>query len=74
MGDSIESFKEFLGNYNKCAQLCFNNCINDLSNREISEKEDKCTGNCSDKFLKINARLLTRVQEYNTMAMERNSQ
>ena len=69
--NEVEAFRDFLTNYNKCAELCFNSCINDMTSREISEKEDKCTSNCSDKFLAINARLLTRVQEYNTLHADR---
>ena len=60
--DQIRSFKDFLSNYNKLSEVCFNDCVWDFTNRKISRGEDSCALNCAEKFLKMNQRISSRFQ------------
>ncbi|XP_014211679.1 mitochondrial import inner membrane translocase subunit Tim9 [Copidosoma floridanum] len=68
--DQFRSFQEFLTSYNKLSELCFIDCIFDFTSRNIQKKEEKCTVNCMEKFLKINQRISQRFQEFQMIANE----
>lgn len=68
--DQIKQFKDFILNYNKLSEICFNDCIWDLTNRAVSDREDKCTQNCFDKYLKMNQRISQRFQEFQMISAE----
>ncbi|UXI21492.1 hypothetical protein NH340_JMT07434 [Sarcoptes scabiei] len=59
----IKSFKDFFLNYNKLAEMCFMDCVHDFTFREVSKREESCTENCFDKFVKLNNRISQRFQE-----------
>ena len=60
--DQLRTFKDFLSNYNKLSEVCFNDCIWDFTSRKVSRGEDNCALNCAEKFLKMNQRISTRFQ------------
>lgn len=68
--DQIKTFKDFLANYNKLSEVCFNDCIWDFTTRKVSRGEDTCALNCAEKFLKMNQRISSRFQEFQLMANE----
>jgi len=69
--DQIKQFKDFILNYNKLSEQCFNDCIFDFTNRTLSSKEDTCSSHCVEKFLKMNQRISQRFQEYQMIASEK---
>lgn len=68
--EQIRTFKDFLSNYNKLSELCFNDCVWDFTSRKVSKAEDSCAINCAEKFLKANQRISTRFQEFQMIANE----
>ena len=62
--DQIKQFKEFLQSYNGVAEFCFLDCVNDFSSRKVSHKENECSTNCLQKYLKATARISQRFQEH----------
>ncbi|CAG9861298.1 unnamed protein product [Phyllotreta striolata] len=68
--EQIKTFKDFLISYNKLTELCFNDCINDFTSRNIKNKEEQCALNCMEKFLKVNQRISLRFQEFQVLANE----
>ncbi|XP_043261966.1 mitochondrial import inner membrane translocase subunit Tim9 [Colletes gigas] len=62
--NQIKAFREFLTSYNKLSEICFVDCINDFTARDIKPQEDKCALNCMEKYLKMNQRISERFQEY----------
>ncbi|CAK5074842.1 unnamed protein product [Meloidogyne enterolobii] len=66
----LRTFREFLLQYNAVTEHCFNSCVVDFSRREVSDKEDLCTRNCMEKFLKAGQRLSMRFQEHQMLNME----
>lgn len=62
-GDQIKQFKDFIMNYNRLSQQCFDDCIFDFTTRNVSSKEETCANNCFDKYLKMNQRISQRFQE-----------
>jgi import inner membrane translocase subunit TIM9 len=72
--DQIKQFKDFILNYNKLSEQCFNDCIHDFTTRNVSTKEENCANNCFDKFLKMNQRISQRFQELQLIANEKQQQ
>lgn len=70
--DGVQQFKEFIRNYNRLSELCFDSCIWSFSNRDITSKESACINNCFEKFLKVNQRVSQRFQEHQILASEKN--
>lgn len=61
--DQLKQFKDFISNFNKLTEHCFNDCIFDFTTRTVSGKEDTCANNCVEKYLKMNQRISQRFQE-----------
>ncbi|OQR77548.1 mitochondrial import inner membrane translocase subunit Tim9 isoform 1 [Tropilaelaps mercedesae] len=68
--DQIQQFKDFLVNYNKLTEICFNDCVHDFTVRTVRDKEDKCSSWCMDKYLKMNQRIMQRFQEIQMLSNE----
>ncbi|KAJ1366378.1 hypothetical protein KIN20_027019 [Parelaphostrongylus tenuis] len=58
----LETFRDFLIRYNKVTEQCFGSCVNDFTVRSVTKKEEKCSLNCLNKFLKMTQRLSLRLQ------------
>jgi import inner membrane translocase subunit TIM9 len=71
MADQIKQFKDFLINYNRLTEQCFNDCVFDFTSRTLASKEDNCSNHCVEKFLKLNMRISQRFQEFQMMAAEK---
>lgn len=63
-------FSEFLLSYNKLSELCFADCVNDFTSRDVKAAEDRCALNCMEKYLKTNQRISQRFQEFQMLANE----
>lgn len=59
----VNTFREFLGNFNRVAERCFRSCVWDFSSRNIKSQENRCVEACVEKFLKSNQRISERFQE-----------
>ncbi|XP_026763822.1 mitochondrial import inner membrane translocase subunit Tim9-like [Galleria mellonella] len=68
--DQIKTFKDFLTQYNKLSELCFNDCVHDFTSRKLRSSEDKCTVNCMEKYLRTNQRVSQRFHEFQMIANE----
>ncbi len=66
----MSSIRDFFKQYNIVTEQCYMSCIRDFTTRTISDREDKCVGNCLDKYLKMTQRLSTRFQEYQLLQAE----
>ena len=44
--------------YNKTTETCFNHCVVDLNQRDITSEEDKCINKCTSKSVNLNHRVL----------------
>lgn len=69
--DQIKQFKDFIMNFNKLTEQCFADCIFDFTSRTLSTKEDSCSNNCVEKFLKMNQRISQRFQEFQMITNEK---
>jgi len=65
----LKTFKDFLLQYNVLTEQCFNSCITDFTKRQVSDKEERCSKNCLEKFLKMSQRLAIRFQEHQALLM-----
>ena len=61
--EQIKNYKDFLTNYNKLSEFCFNDCISDFSTEKIWKGEKKCTLNCAEKRFKSSHEILTKFME-----------
>ncbi|KOB77759.1 Mitochondrial import inner membrane translocase subunit Tim9A [Operophtera brumata] len=68
--DQIKTFKDFLVQYNKLSELCFNDCVHDFTSRTLRSSEEKCTSNCMEKYLRANQRVSQRFHEFQMIANE----
>ncbi|RCN50101.1 Tim10/DDP family zinc finger [Ancylostoma caninum] len=66
----LKTFRDFLMQYNNVTEQCFGACINDMTSRTVSEKEEKCSLNCLDKYLKMTQRVSLRFQEHQLLSAE----
>ncbi|VDP13342.1 unnamed protein product [Soboliphyme baturini] len=66
----LQSFKEFLYQYNRLSQDCFMACVKDFTSKTVSSNEERCALNCLEKFLKMTQRVSTRFQEYQMIQTE----
>ena len=69
--EQIKSYKDFLTNYNKLSELCFNDCIWDFTTEKIWKGEKNCSLNCAEKFLKATQEILPRYMELQTLAVQK---
>jgi len=68
--EQIKAFRDFLYSYNRLSELCFVDCVWDLTSRTIRDQEDTCAVNCAEKFLKVNQRISQRFQEFQMISNE----
>lgn len=52
------------------SEICFVDCVNDFTTRDVRTKEEKCALNCMEKYLKMNQRISQRFQEFQMIANE----
>ncbi|TDG41966.1 hypothetical protein AWZ03_011612 [Drosophila navojoa] len=89
MDSNLRNLKDFLTLYNKVTELCFNRCIDNLSQRELFEQETTCVDRCVTKFArfnqnmmksyvdvqtKINAKRMEEVEQQNAKQLEQQQQ
>ncbi|GMT32731.1 hypothetical protein PFISCL1PPCAC_24028 [Pristionchus fissidentatus] len=72
MDTDLKTFRDFLMQYNIVTEQCFGACVNDMTTRTVSEKEEKCSTFCLDKYLKMTQRMSLRFQEHQMMNSEAN--
>lgn len=58
-----KQFYEFLSQYNKVSESCFNSCIHDFTTRKVLDSENSCALTCLEKFMKAMNRISLRFQE-----------
>ena len=68
--EQMKSIADLFKTVNKISELCFSDCIWDLTSRKINKEESKCFLNCAEKFLKSNQRISTRFQEFQLLTNE----
>ncbi|KAI5634172.1 tim10/DDP family zinc finger domain-containing protein [Phthorimaea operculella] len=68
--DQMKTFKEFLMQYNKLSELCFNDCVHDFTSRTLRASETSCALNCMEKYLRSNQRVSQRFHEFQMIANE----
>ncbi|CAD5234162.1 UNVERIFIED_CONTAM: Mitochondrial import inner membrane translocase subunit Tim9, partial [Eudyptes robustus] len=66
----LKTFRDFLMQYNMVTEQCFTSCVQDLTSRQVSDKEERCAKNCLDKYLKMTQRLSMRFQEHQLLQAE----
>ena len=54
----LRNFRDFLSVYNQMSESCFNRCIINLNQRNLSEEEKACTDVCAEKQMKYNNRIM----------------
>jgi import inner membrane translocase subunit TIM9 len=60
----MKQFREFLSSYNRLSEMCFTDCVHDMTTRKVLDSESACALNCMDKYLKMTQRISQRFQEY----------
>ncbi|KAH8104511.1 mitochondrial import inner membrane translocase subunit TIM9 [Cristinia sonorae] len=64
-----KQMQDFLRMYSNLVDRCFNACCNDFTTKALTNKEETCVMNCTDKFLKHSERVGARFAEHNADAM-----
>ncbi|XP_076442431.1 mitochondrial import inner membrane translocase subunit Tim9-like [Babylonia areolata] len=60
---AAKQFYEFLSQYNRVSEMCFNHCVHDFTTRKVLDAENTCAVTCLEKFLKSVSRISLRFQE-----------
>ena len=67
----LRNFRDFLSVYNQMSESCFNRCIINLNQRNLSEEEKACSDVCAEKQMKFNNRLMSVYMREQPIATER---
>ncbi|XP_060604457.1 mitochondrial import inner membrane translocase subunit Tim9-like [Ruditapes philippinarum] len=68
--ESMKPFREFLTQYNRITEKCFNDCISDFTTKNILNSENSCSLNCLEKTLKTTQRISERFQEHQMLNVD----
>lgn len=60
---------DFMRLYTSLVDRCFNDCVNDFTSENLTDRENSCLTKCAEKFLKHSERVGTRFQEQNQKLM-----
>lgn len=60
---------DFMRLYTSLVDRCFNDCVNDFTSENLTDREGSCLTKCAEKFLKHSERVGTRFQEQNQKLM-----
>ncbi|KAG0725126.1 Mitochondrial import inner membrane translocase subunit Tim9 [Chionoecetes opilio] len=66
----VKQFRDFLVQYNKLSEGCFNACVWDFTSRNIRTNEENCAQNCVEKYTKVTQRISERFQELQLLTNE----
>ncbi|XP_063858256.1 mitochondrial import inner membrane translocase subunit Tim9-like isoform X2 [Scylla paramamosain] len=66
----VKQFRDFLVQYNKLSENCFNACVWDFTSRSVRANEENCTQNCVEKYTKVTQRISERFQELQMLSNE----
>ncbi|XP_068223601.1 mitochondrial import inner membrane translocase subunit Tim9-like [Palaemon carinicauda] len=66
----VKQFRDFLVQYNKLSENCFNDCVWDFTSRNIRSNEGDCVQNCVEKYTKVTQRISERFQEIQMLSNE----
>lgn len=58
-----KQMKDFMRLYSNLVSRCFDDCVNDFTSANLTNKETSCIAKCSEKFLKHSERVGQRFQE-----------
>ncbi|KAH6911381.1 chaperone [Coprinopsis sp. MPI-PUGE-AT-0042] len=64
-----KQMQDFLKMYANIVEKCFTTCCNDFTSKTLSNKEEQCVMNCTEKWLKHSERVGARFAEANAEAM-----
>ena len=67
----LRNFRDFLQLYNQMSEMCFNRCVINLNNRNLSDEERACTDVCAEKQMKYNNRIMNTYIVEQPIATER---
>eukprot|EP00088_Acartia_fossae_P064670 TRINITY_DN79667_c0_g1_i1.p1 TRINITY_DN79667_c0_g1~~TRINITY_DN79667_c0_g1_i1.p1 ORF type:complete len:130 (-),score=31.09 TRINITY_DN79667_c0_g1_i1:219-581(-) len=56
--EGLRNMKDFLQTYNKLSESCFNSCVINLNNRNLTSEESTCTDICVQKLFNGNNRTI----------------
>ncbi|KAH3852976.1 hypothetical protein DPMN_095498 [Dreissena polymorpha] len=68
--DIVKQQREFIGQYNKLVESCFNDCVTDYTSRNLLKSEISCATNCVEKSLKKTQRISERFLEHQMQGMQ----
>ncbi|KAL5276921.1 TIMM10B family protein [Megaselia abdita] len=52
--------------YNKITEMCFNQCVDNVFNRDVAEWEGSCVDKCVNKFARFNQKMMSVYVEVQT--------
>ncbi|KAL3880701.1 hypothetical protein ACJMK2_032921 [Sinanodonta woodiana] len=67
---SYRNMKDFLLLYNKLTEHCFNNCVANLFQRDLSKDEVECVSVCANRYVNYNQRLMFNFVEMQNLKTE----
>ncbi|KAK3591778.1 hypothetical protein CHS0354_019550 [Potamilus streckersoni] len=67
---SYRNMKDFLLLYNKLTEHCFNHCVANLFQRDLSKDEVDCVSVCANRYVNYNQRLMFNFVEMQTLKNE----
>lgn len=54
----VKQFRDFLVQYNKLSESCFNACVWDFTSRSVRTSEENCIQNCVEKYTKVESQIV----------------
>ncbi|XP_013790316.1 mitochondrial import inner membrane translocase subunit Tim10 B-like [Limulus polyphemus] len=60
---AVRNFRDFLMIYNKMSETCFNHCVRNLNQRDLTTDEVHCVEKCAAKNININHKVMAIYME-----------
>ncbi|TRY73492.1 hypothetical protein TCAL_13419 [Tigriopus californicus] len=57
-GVALQNFREFLEVYNRISEHCFNHCVLNMNDRQMTSEESGCVNQCAEKNMRVNHKML----------------
>ncbi|KZO93178.1 chaperone [Calocera viscosa TUFC12733] len=69
-----KQMQDFMKLYSGLVERCFTACVGDFTSKALTNKEETCVLNCTDKFFKHSERVGARFAEHNADMMNQAQQ
>jgi len=69
--DSMRNFRDFLTIYNQISESCFTRCVNTFQTRDLTDIENQCVEQCTNKNVRVNHKVMAIYMEVQPLIVQK---